>query len=499
MRILFASSEAFPLIKTGGLGDISASLPAALTQRGQDVRLVLPGYPVAQERLLHPRRIPGPRQASWSLIEGILPGVSPAVTVWLVDWPVHFQRSGDPYRTPEGQDWPDNAERFAAFARVIAALGAGQAGVDWVPDLLHLNDWQTGLVPVYALEHAHRPPTLFTIHNLAYQGIFPGSTRFALGIPAHLWQMQGLEYHGQLSFMKAGLTLSNIITTVSPTYAQEIQQDEPGMGLAGILRQRAHDLHGILNGVDYREWNPANDPHLPHAYDADHPQGKRQIKAHLQQELQLPERDDLPLLGYVGRMVDQKGIDLLLEACTPLLRDGRVQLVIVGSGQKNHEKAALALQTAYPEACRTLIAYNEGLAHRVEAGADAFLMPSRFEPCGMNQLYSLRYGTPPIVHATGGLQDTVVDTTAATLASGTATGFTFRPATAQALLATIERALELFQQPGQAQWQDLMRTGMTRDFGWERSAQQYLELYQTLQAYPSIYPSTSSSSAASAY
>jgi starch synthase len=482
MRILFASSEAFPLMKTGGLGDVSASLPAALKRRRQDIRLVLPAYPRAISRLAGATRLPGPDKAPWSLIQGNLPGTN--VIVYLVDWPVYFHRDGDPYRATDGSDWPDNAHRFAAFSQAVATIAVNQAQIDWAPEILHLNDWQTGLVPVFLRNHPHRPPTLFTIHNLAYQGLFPGPVRHTLELPPDVWHMDALEFHGHLSFMKGGLMFSDRITTVSPTYAQEIQTPESGMGLDGVLRARAADLYGILNGVDYHEWNPERDGYLAAHYSAENLSGKALNKEALQQELGLPVRPDVPLLGHVGRMVPQKGIDLLLEACAPLLASGRMQLALVGSGAREFEQAARDLARAHPETCGVMITYNEGLAHRVEAGADAFLMPSRFEPCGLNQMYSLRYGTPPIVHATGGLADTVIDTNAATLADGTATGFCFLPAHSAALTGAIERALALFEEPGQKQWRQIMRNGMQRDFGWSRSSAAYLAFYRELRSAP---------------
>ncbi|AGA34447.1 Glycogen synthase, ADP-glucose transglucosylase [Thioalkalivibrio nitratireducens DSM 14787] len=482
MRILFASSEAFPLAKTGGLGDVSSSLPAALKRQRQDVRLVLPAYPRAVSRLADPTRLPGPASAPWSLIQGYLPGTS--VMVYLVDWPMYFQRDGDPYRATDGSDWPDNAHRFAAFAQAVAAISVDEAQLDWAPEILHVNDWQTGLVPVLLRHHPRRPPTLFTIHNLAYQGLFPGELRHQLGLPEDLWHWEALEFHGQLSFMKGGLVFSDAITTVSPTYAREIQTPLAGMGLDGVLRARSARLHGILNGVDYSEWNPERDGYLTAHYHADNLEGKAANKASLQEELQLPVRPDLPLLGHVGRMVVQKGIDLLLEACEPFLAERRMQLALVGSGDHIFEESARALARAHPDYCSVVITYNEGLAHQLEAGSDAFLMPSRFEPCGLNQMYSLRYGTPPIVHATGGLADTVIDANPATLDDGTATGFCFMPATAAALGEAIERVLTLFGEPGQERWQTMIRKGMARDFGWSQSSAAYLELYRDLRGSP---------------
>ncbi|WP_018872295.1 glycogen synthase GlgA [Thioalkalivibrio sp. ALJ16] len=479
MRILFASSEAYGLVKTGGLADVSASLPVALRRRRQDVRLVLPGYPEACRELVDATSRPGPDNAPWQILEGHLPGTR--LPVYLIDWPEYFQRAGNPYSASNGMDWPDNAQRFAGFARAIVALARDDAGLDWTPELIHLNDWQTGLVPLLLDPErtgAERPRTVFTIHNLAYQGLFPADLLHELQLPAHLWHPEALEFHGQLSFMKAALVFADAITTVSPTYAREIQQAEHGMGLDGVLRARSGDLHGILNGVDYRDWDPARDRHIAARYSVDDLTGKAANKAALQTRLGLDPDPAIPLLGHVGRMVEQKGVDLLHAACTPLLEAGRIQLALVGSGQKDLEHATGALARAYPGRVGVHIGYDEPLAHQIEAGADLFLMPSRFEPCGLNQMYSLRYGTPPVVHATGGLADTVVDATPEHLAAGTATGFSFTPDSVSALGTALERALALYAEREDGAWEQLLRTGMTRDFDWTASADAYLALYR---------------------
>lgn len=479
MRILFASSEAYSLVKTGGLADVSASLPAALRRRRQDVRLVLPGYPEACRNLVDATPRPGPDNAPWQLLEGRLPGTR--LPVYLIDWPEYFQRAGNPYSASNGMDWPDNAQRFAGFARAIVALARDEAGLDWTPELVHLNDWQTGLVPLLLDPErtgVERPRTVFTIHNLAYQGLFPASTLQELNLPVDLWHPEALEFHDQLSFMKAALVFADAITTVSPTYAREIQEPASGMGLDGVLRARREDLHGILNGVDYRDWDPTRDRHIAARYSADDLAGKATNKAALQTRLGLTPDPDIPLLGHVGRMVEQKGVDLLHAACTPLLEAGRIQLALVGSGQKDLEHATGSLARTYPGQVGVHIGYDEPLAHQIEAGADLFVMPSRFEPCGLNQLYSLRYGTPPVVHATGGLADTVVDATPDHLDAGTATGFSFTPDRVDALGDALERALELYAARDDGRWEQLMRTGMARDFGWNASADAYLALYR---------------------
>jgi len=478
-RILFASSEAHPLIKTGGLADVSGSLPPVLHALGDDVRLVLPAYravlqrlpvlPIAAELVL-----PG-SAAPVRILEGTLPHTE--VPVWLVDAPAFFDRDGGPYLGPDGRDWPDNAARFALFCRAVVELAQDRAGLHWRPDVVHCNDWQTGLVPALLAQEHPRPGSVFTIHNMAYQGLFPHSTFVALDLPAGLWHWQGLEFHSQLNFLKGGLAYADWITTVSPTYAQEIRRAEFAYGLEGVLNHRADRLRGILNGIDYGVWDPAHDPLLPHHYSAAKPGGKKKNKAALQRQFALPVDPDVPLLGLVGRMVEQKGIDLVL-AVLPELLQHPVQVAVVGTGAAHFEQAFRELADRHPDQVGTFIGYDEGYAHLVEAGADIFLMPSRFEPCGLNQIYSLRYGTVPVVRRTGGLADTVVHADAVTLADGTATGFVFDTADAGALHRAVQQALALYRQP--ETWRQVMQAGMRRDFSWEQSARQYQALYRQI-------------------
>jgi starch synthase len=364
------------------------------------------------------------------------------------------------------------------FARALVKLAMNQAGLDWAPQILHCNDWQTGLAPALLSQHPNRPATVFTIHNLSYQGLFPRHAMEDLILPPEFWDLHGLEYHGQLSFIKGGLVFADHLTTVSPTYAREIQTAQFGNGLDGLLNARAHDLTGIINGADYRHWDPSKDKLLPARYDVDNPAGKAICKQRLQERLGLEVLPDRPLLVHVGRMVAQKGVDLILAACEPLLAAGQIQLAILGSGDRNLEARARAMASRHPGRMGLQIGYDEGLAHQLEAGGDIFLMPSRFEPCGLNQMYSLRYGTLPLVRRTGGLADTVVDTHAQTLAEGTATGLVFEAPTIEALSEAIGRGLSLYQD--QALWSDLMHRGMTQEFSWDRSAQAYQELYREL-------------------
>ncbi len=474
-KILFASSEAYPLIKTGGLGDVSGSLPTALKALQQDVRLVLPAY---REILEQKGKVTTIAQVSLPLgrirvLERLLPGTR--LKVWLVDCPPYFDRPGNPYQGPNGLPWPDNAERFALFCQAITCLALNQAGLDWQPDLVHCNDWQTGLVPALLTRHENRPATLFTIHNLAYQGLFPETTFSALNLPWSFWSPHALEFYGKLSFMKGGLVFADRVNTVSPTYAEEIQTPEFGCGLDGLLRHRRNKLSGILNGVD-KNWNPANDPALVRNYSLHDIRGKQFNKKALQQELGLSASAEIPLLAFIGRLVAQKGIDLLVKILPEIVKLP-AQVAFLGSGEKQYEQTLQQLAQRYPEQIAAHIGFDEALAHRIEAGADMFLMPSRFEPCGLNQMYSLRYGTIPIVHRVGGLADTVVDSTPATLENRTATGVVFERADSFVLLEAIKRAALLYEHQ-KGFWQPLQQRGMRQDFSWQRSAKCYLELYE---------------------
>ncbi len=478
-KILFAASEAHPLIKTGGLGDVAGSLPVALSQLGEDVRLVLPAYREALAHVEGFKVIASIRCAGDAvrILESQLPG-SPVI-VWLVDAPQHFDRPGGPYADPDGRDWPDNAARFALFARAVIALALGRAGLAWQPNLVHCNDWQTGLIPALLAHEDSRPATVFTLHNLAYQGLFAREIFELLDLPDDLWSPAGLEFHGQLSFIKGGLVYADRLTTVSPSYAEEIRTPVLGYGLEGLLNHRSHDLSGILNGADYAVWDPSRDPFIVKNYDSRTFYLKALNKADLQRRCELPLLKEVPLIGMIGRLVEQKGVDLLLAILPQLLRHP-LQLVLLGSGEASLEQSLQDWAKTHSQRIAVHLGYSEDLAHRIEAGADMFLMPSRFEPCGLNQVYSLRYGTAPIVRRTGGLADTIVDASEETLAAGAATGFVFDSPTPQALLATLLRALSLYTQT--PRWQDMVKTGMAQDFSWQKSARRYLDLYdETLQ------------------
>jgi len=477
LKILFVTSEALPLVKTGGLGDVAGSLPPALKALRHDVRIIMPAYREAMRRAekLHfaSFEIEGV-PPTIRLLEGKLPGSN--VKLLLVDSPEHFDRPGGPYADPEGEDWHDNPQRFATLCRVATAVATNQAALDWQPDVVHCNDWQTGLVPALLSLYPERPATVFTVHNMAYQGYYERSFLERLHLPHELWGMHGLEFHGGLSFIKGGLAYSDMISTVSPTYAQEIRSQTYGYGMEGLINHRADRLRGILNGADYQEWNPSKDPHIAQTYTPSRLTGKAENKRALQEEFGLPQDPNAPLLGLVGRLVEQKGIDLVKGIIPQLVSQG-AQLALIGSGEKRFEQALYQFAHAYPNNISVFIGYNEPKAHRVEAGADMFLMPSRFEPCGLNQIYSLRYGTVPIVRHTGGLADTVIDATDENIASGSATGFVFEHPIADGLWWATERALRLYREHPD-QWKQLITTGMKQDFSWKKSAQAYIDVYR---------------------
>ena len=486
LRVLLAASEAWPLVKTGGLGDVVGALPGALRGLGVDARLVLPAYPAARAALTNAE--PVARSALYgadmTLLRGDLPaGGRRKLPVYLIA-AAAFDRPGNPYHDTDNVDWPDNPARFALFCRAAAALALGHLAPDWCADVVHAHDWQAGLLPAFLSLHTRRPRTVFTIHNLAYQGLVDAEVANTLGLPPDWWRMDGLEFHGRLALIKGGLAFADRLTTVSPRYAQEIQTPEFGCGLDGLLRHRADVLSGILNGIDTEQWNPATDPALPCPYDAERLDAKAANKAALQQELGLAVDPQALLVGLVSRLVQQKGIDLLIEAL-PRLPTG-VQLAVLGSGDSASVAALRAAADAQPRRIAFVAGYDEPLAHRIQAGADAFLVPSRFEPCGLTQLYALRYGTVPIVTAVGGLFDTVTDATPANLADGSATGVVFEPESSAALLAAIVRARTLHQD--ETPWRQLQRTGMAKDHSWAASAQAYVALYQDLLARPGARP-----------
>ncbi len=488
-KILFAASEALPLIKTGGLADVAGSLPPALGALDLDVRLVLPAYPEAVERAIPLKtvatlRISGIPEPVRILEQEKIDG---KLHVYLIDAPSMFSRPGNPYTEASGRPWGDNAQRFTLFCRTIVRIALDQANLGWHPDVVHCNDWQTGLVPALLAQEWDRPATIFTIHNLSYQGTFDLSTFVQLQLPDQLWSPEGVEFHDQLSFIKGGLVFADWLSTVSPTYAEEIRTAEFGYGLEGLLDHRSDRLTGVLNGIDYQIWNPATDSSIKQTYDATSFNLKQLNKLALQQELGLDQDQEALLFGNIGRMVEQKGIDMIIEILPEMMQNEKVQIVILGSGEEQLEQALLKAAEDHPGQAVVKIGYDEELAHRIEAGCDCFLMPSRFEPCGLNQLFSLRYGTVPIVNRTGGLADTVTDLNPASMLDESATGFVFDNPDAASLLDTVNRAIEFYQRPGMW-WEKLAIRGMLQDFSWDSSASHYLDIYRMAVDSPAKNP-----------
>ncbi len=474
MKILFCTSEAVPFAKTGGLADVSGALPAALVGYGCDVRVALPRYGSIPLRGLRALGKVSASLAGTEVATTIYQAALPEgqVPVWLVDQPQWFDRPG--LYGEGGRDYPDNLQRFTLFCRAVLAWTAQHQA--WQPDVIHCNDWQTALIPVLLRSNANSmtPPTVFTIHNLAYQGLFDADQWEVLGLPRSLYTLEGLEYWGKINLLKGGLVFAEVLNTVSETYAKEIQTEEFGAGLDGVLRTRRDDLFGILNGVDYRVWDPSRDRLIPATYTDEDLSGKRACKEHLQRELGLTVDPDVPVIGMITRLVDQKGIDLVAQVIVDVFGLG-AQLVLLGTGEPAYHRVFEELARRFPRQAGITLGFDDALAHRIEAGADIFLMPSRYEPSGLNQLYSLRYGTVPIVRRTGGLADSIVDLTPETQERGTANGFVFVEPTPAALFGAIRRALAAFRD--NKVWRLLQLVGMRQDFSWSSSAAKYLQLY----------------------
>ncbi len=486
MRIVVASSEAVPFSKTGGLADVASALADALAALGHSVWLVSPFYPqvlaksgsngIAIEPTGIQLEVPlGPRRVTGGVRRARIPGS--AVTYFLIEHAGYFDRPS--LYQEHGADYRDNCERFVFFSRAVLALATH---LRLRPDVVHANDWQTGLIPALLAVEGREPDTfettasVFTIHNMAFRGLFWHWDMLLTGLDWKYFNWKQMEFYNQLSLLKTGIAFADAVTTVSPTYAREIQTPEYSYGLDGLLRSRRDDFVGILNGVDTRIWNPQTDPALPGTYSiVDVEEGKRACKRRLQEEFNLPVREDCPLLAVVSRLTDQKGFDLIMQGAEALLsRD--LQLCVLGSGEKKYQDWLVDLSKRVPEKVAIRIGFDEPLAHRIEAGADIFLMPSQFEPCGLNQMYSLLYGTVPIVRAVGGLADSVVDASGDNLAHGTATGFSFTTYSAEELVKTIDRALALYED--KPEWLRLVRTGMNQDWSWRRSALQYIRTYE---------------------
>lgn len=475
MKILLIASEVAPFAKTGGLADVAGALPKALRSLGHDVRVFMPLYRTIREQDAIGERLPIRVDASVDGVlrsAGLYQGKHDDIPVYFLDYPEFFQRAGL-YGTPQG-DYPDNHLRFGFFCRaVLEALPA----IGFRPDILHLNDWQTGLIPVLLQKEKQNDPffssmsTIFTIHNLGYQGLFPPDSLTQLGLDPGLFDIEGLEYYGKISFLKGGIFFSDVITTVSPTYCKEIQKPDLGHGFDGILRKRRNALHGILNGIDADLWNPASDSALAAPYSAAELSGKAANKKALQEELGLTPRPRLPLVAMVGRLATQKGLDLLEEAW-PQIMARALQFVLLGSGEEQHTAFFRKQQDLYPGQVSINLSFDDGLARRIYAGSDLFLMPSHYEPCGLGQLIALRYGSLPLVRRTGGLADTVRDVSADT---DNGNGFVFTKASSRALLQTLGRALDFYQD--RKLWKTVVRRGMSQDLSWEESARRYVEIY----------------------
>ncbi|ROQ93307.1 glycogen synthase GlgA [Desulfosoma caldarium] len=481
LKILFCASEAIPFAKTGGLADVAASLPEALSAQGCDVRLFLPLYP-SVERTPDALKV----VAEWIPISVGVHTYHVHFWQWLgpSPYPVYFMEKDEFFHRPHlyvhplRGDYEDNAERFITFSRSLYALCKH---LDWIPHIVHLHDWQTACAAAYHYFHWRydaafsRVRTLLTIHNLAHQGLFPESYFGLTGLPLEAYTIEGMEFFGQCNFLKAGIAYSDRISTVSPKYAREILDPKQGFGLDGLLRRRRNDLIGILNGIDTTRWNPSHDPYIPAPFDAEQLDGKRVCKEKVLEELEFPAsvRQD-PLCVVVSRLVHQKGIDLILEALDDMM-ELSVCLAVLGTGDPHLERLLLQAQSRHSDRIRVVLDFDEALAHRLEAGADIFLMPSRYEPCGLNQMYSMRYGTIPIVTATGGLDDSVVD---AAQNPQMGTGFKFYEHTKEAFLEALKAALEAYRDS--ETWRRLRQRAMREDFSWPRAARSYMALYEEM-------------------
>ncbi len=481
MRLLLASSEVHPYSKTGGLADMAGALGKALAQAGHRVGVVTPLYLGVRERFgaLKPLSLPLDlplgldrfRAEVWTLEP------QPGLTVYFIDQPEFYQRSS--LYQAHGVDYPDNAQRFLFFSKAITHLGLH---LDWEPEVLHLNDWQTGFAALFIRHQRrqpgakHGPATCMTVHNLAYQGQFPPGQYALANLPWDYFTPEGVEFYGQVNCLKAGIAFADVVTTVSPAYAREITTDQFGCGLDGLLRRRQDALFGILNGVDYEEWDSSHDPSIPHPYSLQDLGGKSADKLELQKELGLPPNPAAPLFANIGRLVEQKGVDILLGALEEML-SADLQFVLLGTGSPKFEQACQELARRFPSRVAVRIGFDERLSHRIEAGCDFFLMPSCFEPCGLNQMYALRYGAIPIVRATGGLNDTVVD---AREDASRANGIKFGEYSAQALAKAIRKALALFHEPEALA--HFRANAMTADFSWACTSDHYVAAYKRAMA-----------------
>ncbi len=484
MRVLHVAAEVFPLVKTGGLADVVAALPPAQGDQGADVRLLLPGYPAVLDGVGPLRPVVDVGSCFGALRVRLLLGRMPSsgLPVYVVEAPYLYRRAGGPYQRVEGDEWPDNLQRFALLGWVGAHLAAGDADAQWSADIVHAHDWHAALACAHLADHPATPArAVFTVHNLAYQGLFPMHDWPTLQLATRHMSPAGLEYHGQLNFMKAGLRYADLVTTVSPSYAGEIATPEFGCGLDGVIRGRGPAVVGILNGIDTVVWDPATDQALAARYDSRRLEGKRECRRALQAELGLDVDEGALLVSVVSRVTPQKGLDLVLAALPVLLTEG-VQFAIQGSGDSALEAALRMAQQTQPGRVQVRIGYDEARAHRMIAGADVIGVPSRFEPCGLTQMYGLRYGTLPVVRRVGGLRDTVTDLTPRTLADDSGTGFVFDAATPQAWTEAVRRAQALKHVP--EDWHRAMRIAMAREHGWQQPARAYLAHYRAVADAP---------------
>ena len=474
-KVLYASSEVYPFMKTGGLADVAQSLPTSIRSMGADIRVIMPNYGslnIAESNceLVAQFKV---NQDQVRLLETCIPNTS--VPVILVDSPRWFEREGNPYLDSEGAPWPDNAHRFALFSRVICMVALNQASLEWSPNLVHCNDWQTGLALALLRSEGVSKGLIFTIHNIAYQGVFPYTDFQSLKLPDELWSIDTLEYYGQMCFLKGGITCSNQLNTVSPRFAEEIQTTEYGFGMDGLLRSLSGKLSGVINGVDLNEWSPKKDKHISHFYDMESLEIKAENKLELQQQFNFIVDKSIPLFASITRLVEQKGIDLIVEILKKLLVLD-VQIIMLGSGDEEIENRLLEIARANKNKFHVVIGYDETLAHRLTAAADIYLMPSRFEPCGLNQMYSQIYGTVPVVRKTGGLADTVVDYKDELQAGNTATGFVFEENRSDELFEAITKALDCY--ADKKLWRQIQLNGMKQDYSWQSSARKYLSIYE---------------------
>jgi starch synthase len=478
LEVLAVASEVFPLVKTGGLADVAGALPGALAPLGVNVRTLLPAYRGVADRISRPRTV-----HRWDDLFGgparLLSGKAGDLRLLALDAPHLFDRPGGPYVDEHGRDWPDNAQRFAALGRAGADIGLGLTNLK-PPSILHLHDWQAGLTAAYlTFAHRNRPGMVATVHNLAFQGQFDRTLTPILGLPWESFTPDGVEYYGGVGFLKAALRLADRITTVSPTYAGEICLPENGMGLDGLLRGRSDRLTGIINGIDTGVWDPAADPLLAAPFHAGNLDARTANRAELRRLFALDPDAPGPLFGVVSRLSWQKGLDLLLQALPVLLECGG-QLALLGAGDKELHDGFAAAAAAHPGRIGCIFGYDEAIAHRIQAGADVIMVPSRFEPCGLTQLCALRYGAVPLVARVGGLNDTIIDASPMALTAGAATGVQFHPVNTPMLEGAIRRTASLFAQPDL--WRGLQVNGMTADVSWTRPAEQYAALYRDLVA-----------------